>query len=154
MDQPSQAPDFIAQLKHFAALVRRDRRLQGRHVHTTTLTSEAESRDSVTLDAVIEHGRVQQLGYRVRACTLAQATTGLMATRAEGLDLMTLTALEQQIALILQDTPPPAESLIWPELLTLQNAAAMPSRHDVALLPFHALRHLMSAPEDAPSDSP
>lgn len=138
-------PDFVLQLKKYASQVRRDRRLQGGSARTITLTSQSESKDSVTIDAVIKDGIIQEIGYRVRACSLAQATTALIAERAIGLDMQMLSAVEQQLELILQDRPPEAASLIWPELMMLQNAAAMPSYHAVALLPFHALKKLLSA---------
>ncbi|RTR03888.1 iron-sulfur cluster assembly scaffold protein [Halomonas nitroreducens] len=137
-------PDFIVQLRQYASRVRRDRRLQGSTVRTITLTSQSESQDSVTIDAVIDDGIIQEIGYRVRACSLAQATTALVAERAIGLGMKELSDIEQQIEQILKEKPPEAESLIWPDLMMLQNAAAMPSRHAVALLPFHALRELLS----------
>jgi len=142
-------PDFILQLRKYAARARRDRRLQGESVRTITLTSQSEGEDSVTIDAVIENGVIREVGYRVRACSLAQATTALVAERAAGLTGETLSAVEQQASLILQERPPEGDSLIWPELLMLQNAAAMPSRHDVALLPFQALKRLLGTTGDA-----
>ncbi|MBB3192536.1 iron-sulfur cluster assembly scaffold protein [Halomonas cerina] len=145
----TERPDFILQFRKYASRVRRDRRLQGSSVRTITLTSQSDSKDSVTIDAVIDDGIIQEIGYRVRACSLAQATTALIAERATGLDMTALSAIEQQIALILQDKPPEAASLIWPELMMLQNAAAMPSHHEVALLPFHALKKLLSTEGDA-----
>lgn len=144
-----ESPDFILQFRKYASRVRRDRRLQGSSVRTITITSQTESKDTVTIDAVIDNDIIQEVGYRVRACSLAQATTALVAERAVGLNMETLSAIEQQIELILQEKPPEAGSLIWPELMMLQNAAAMPSRHEVALLPFHALKKLLGTEGDA-----
>ncbi|WP_163650167.1 hypothetical protein [Modicisalibacter sp. 'Wilcox'] len=59
-----------------------------------------------------------------------------------------LSAIEQQVSLIFQDKPPDDGALIWPELMMLQNAAAMPSRHEVAFLPFQALKKLLSTAGD------
>lgn len=136
-------PDFLVQLKKYAAKVRRDKRIKSSDARTITLESELESKDSVTIDAVVNNGVIQKIGYRVRACSLTQATTALVAERAVGLDKKALSAIEQQAEIILQDNPPRAEKLIWPELMMLQEAAGMPSRHEVALLPFRALQMLL-----------
>ncbi|MGP9631317.1 iron-sulfur cluster assembly scaffold protein [Halomonas sp. AOP42-C1-46] len=136
-------PDFLVQLKKYAAKVRRDRRIQNSDARTITLESELESKDSVTIDVIVNDGVIQEVGYRVRACSLTQATTAVVAERAIGLDKQALSAVEQQAEVILQDNPPSAEKLIWPELMMLQEAAGMPSRHEVALLPFRALQRLL-----------
>lgn len=123
--------------------MRRDRRIQNSDARTITLESELESKDSVTIDVIVNDGVIQEVGYRVRACSLTQATTAVVAERAIGLDKQALSAVEQQAEVILQDNPPSAEKLIWPELMMLQEAAGMPSRHEVALLPFRALQRLL-----------
>ncbi|MBZ9537984.1 iron-sulfur cluster assembly scaffold protein [Modicisalibacter tunisiensis] len=148
MNDGIENPDFILQLRKYSSRARRDRRLQGGNVRTITLTIQSESKDSVTIDAVIEDGIIQEVGYRVRACSLAQATTALVAERAAGLNMESLSAIEQQVSLIFQDKPPDDGALIWPELMMLQNAAAMPSRHEVAFLPFQALKKLLSTAGD------
>ncbi|WP_163650534.1 iron-sulfur cluster assembly scaffold protein [Modicisalibacter sp. 'Wilcox'] len=87
MNDGIENPDFILQLRKYSSRARRDRRLQGGNVRTITLTIQSESKDSVTIDAVIEDGIIQEVGYRVRACSLAQATTALVAERAAGLNM-------------------------------------------------------------------
>lgn len=140
-------PDLLTLFRKYASSVRRDRRLSGTSVRTLTLKSQLESQDSVTLDARIEQGVVTELGYRVRACSLAQATTGIIAARVPGLTASTLLAARQDLERILQDAPPADPALIWPELLVLQSAAGMPDRHEVALLPFHVLQQLLTLEE-------
>ena len=139
--------DPLTLFRKYASSVRRDRRLSGTDVHTLTLNSQLESQDSVTLDARIEHGVVTELGYRIRACSLAQATTGIIAARIPKVTASILQTAQQQLELILQDNPPSSSTLIWPELLALQNAAGMPDRHKVVLLPFHALQQLLASQE-------
>lgn len=141
-------PDRLTLFRKYASSVRRDRRLSGTSVRTLTLKSQLESQDSVTLDVRIEQGVVTELGYRVRACSLAQATTGIIAARVPGLTASTLLAARQDLERILQDAPPADSALIWPELLVLQSAAGMPDRHEVALLPFQVLQQLLTLEEN------
>lgn len=140
--------ELFAQFRAYAASVRRDRRLHGSDIQTLTLTSQLASQDSVTLDARIEHGVVTELGYRVRSCSLAQATTGILAARTPGITAPQLLAARQVLEWVLQDNPPEQSKLIWPELLTLQSAAGMPDRHPVALLPFLVLQQILLTAEE------
>ena len=139
--------DPLTLFRKYAASVRRDRRLSGADVHTLTLNSQLESQDSVTLDARIEHGVVTELGYRIRACSLAQATTGIIAARIPNVTASILQAAQHELERILQDNSPDLSTLIWPELLALQSAAGMPDRHAVALLPFQVLQQLFALEE-------
>ncbi len=145
--QTTSSSELFAQFKAYAASVRRDRRLNGSDVHSLTLTSQLASQDSVTLDARIEQGIVTELGYRVRSCSLAQATTGILAARTPGITAAQLLAAQHELEHILQDKPVDESTLIWPELLALQSAAGMPDRHEVALLPFHVLQQLLAEEE-------
>lgn len=145
--QTTSPSELFAQFRSYVASVRRDRRLTGSDVHSLTLLSQLESQDSVTLDARIEQGVVTELGYRIRSCSLAQATTGILAARTPGITAPQLLAARQALERILQDKPPETSSLIWPELLTLQSAAGMPDRHEVALLPFQVLQQLLATEE-------
>ncbi len=145
--QTTSPSELFAQFRSYAASVRRDRRLTGSDVHSLTLLSQLESQDSVTLDARIEQGMVTELGYRIRSCSLAQATTGILVARTPGITAPQLLAARQALERILQDKPPETSSLIWPELLTLQSAAGMPDRHEVALLPFQVLQQLLATEE-------
>lgn len=141
--QTTSPSELFAQFRAYAASVRRDHRLNGNDIHTLTKTSQLASQDSVTLDVRIEEGVVTELGYRVRSCSLAQASTGILAARTPGITAPQLLAARQTLERILQDKPSEASALIWPELLTLQSAAGMPDRHEVALLPFQVLQQLL-----------
>lgn len=144
---PDNQPDMLTLFRKYAASVRRDRRLSGAGMQSLTLKSQLQSQDSVTLDVRIEQGVVTELGYRIRACSLAQASTGIIAARVPGISAAILLAARQDLELILQDTPPDQSALIWPELLVFQNAVAMPERHAVALLPFQVLQQLFALEE-------
>ncbi|MCK9238224.1 MAG: hypothetical protein M0P46_09075 [Thiopseudomonas sp.] len=138
----------LALFREYAARVRRDRRLSGADVCTLTLTSQLESQDSVTLDARFAQGRLIELGYRVRACSLTQATTGILAARAQQLSASMLRRARQDLERVLAPTPPEPSTLIWPELSVLQDAAGMPDRHQVIFLPFEALQQLFATEEE------
>lgn len=142
---------FILSLKRYITTVRRDRRLSGPNVRTTTVHSRQLCGSKLTLDAVIEAGKVQALGYRVRACSLGQATTAIVYDRARGMTAKELLSVQVQLQQILQNNVPPQHDLIWPELAIFQHAAPMPSRHDSALLPFRALQEVFAQEEPGKS---
>lgn len=144
--------DALAAFRQFASSVRRDRRLTGPDVRSLTLTSQLESQDSVTLDARFAQGRITELGYRIRACSLAQAVTGILAERATELTASALETVQKDLELVLQSTPPDPSTLIWPELAVLHDAAGMPDRHEVIFLPLQVLQQLFSAEENQTPD--
>lgn len=99
------------------------------------------------MDAVIEAGRIQELGYSIRACSLGQATTAIVVNHAIGMDGLDLQAVQHQLERILWGKEQNQEALIWPELAIFQYAAAMPYQHGSALLPFQALQKLFDRKE-------
>ncbi|HNP36841.1 MAG TPA: hypothetical protein PKK10_13395 [Woeseiaceae bacterium] len=133
--------DFRLRLQQYTERVRRDRRLSGNDVWTTTRQSR-HCGSRLTLDGVIADGRIQALGYAVRACSLGQATTAIVAERALGMKAEELQAIQAQLKAVLQGQPSQQKALIWPELAIFRYAAGMPSRHGSALLPFQALQDL------------
>ncbi|NWN90590.1 iron-sulfur cluster assembly scaffold protein [Marinobacter adhaerens] len=141
------AEEFVLSLKQYITRVRRDRRLSGDNVRTTTVHSRQLCGSRLTLDATFEAGRVQALGFRVRACSLGQATTAIVYERAPGMNSRELQPVQDQLERILKNDVPPEAELIWPELAIFQHAAPMPSRHDSALLPFRALQELFAEEE-------
>src|SRR5574337_58105 len=85
-------PDVAAlyqALKQYRSVVRHDRRLPVPPADSVTL-QDTTCASQVTLDARFEQDRLVELGYRVRACSLGQATTAILARRAPGLDGGTL----------------------------------------------------------------
>ncbi|OEY68097.1 hypothetical protein BG841_14875 [Marinobacter sp. X15-166B] len=127
--------------------VRRDRRLTGSNVHTRTVYSRQLCGSRLTLDAVVDAGRVRSLGYQVRACSLGQATTAIVYERALGMTAADIARVRVQLEQILNNQVPAQQDLIWPELLIFQHAASMPTRHDSALLPFRALQEILHKEE-------
>ena len=135
-------------LKQFCSEVRKDRRLPVPSADSVTVhSSECGSR--LTLDARIDDERICEIGYKVRACSLGQASTAVVARHAMGLDRFTVSRVEEQLQAILAGSATRCE---WPELEIFALIKDVPMRHGSVLLPFEALRQLfvragMSPPE-------
>lgn len=125
-------------LKQYRREVRGDRRLPVPPAFSATLHDKTCG-SQVTLDARFVGDNVAELGYRVRACSLGQATTAILARHAPGLDAATLQRIHSQLRRILagQDT-----RCDWPELEVFALTRAIPGRRGSAELPFLALKHL------------
>lgn len=147
------AEEFVLSLKRYIKQVRRDRRLSGINVRTTTVHSRQLCGSRLTLDATIEENRIKELGYQVRACSLGQATTAIVYERAPGMTAEELQSVQTQLEQILKNDVPPQNALIWPELAIFQHAASMPSRHDSALLPFRAIQEVFQKETEAPGET-
>ena len=101
------------------------------------------------IDARIDDERICEIGYKVRACSLGQASTAVVARHALGLDRFTVSRVEEQLQAILAGSATRCE---WPELEIFALIKDVPMRHGSVLLPFEALRQLfvragMSPPE-------
>ncbi|MBA6411777.1 iron-sulfur cluster assembly scaffold protein [Parahaliea sp. F7430] len=140
--------EFTAALKEYRAYVRRQKRLSGEHVRTTTVHSRQLCGSQLTLDAHIEHGTVKALGFSIQACSLGQASTAMVLQRAEGLTKNELQRAAEQLEVLLVGQWP-AEALIWPELAIFIHADSMPARHDSARLVFRALLQLFEEEENS-----
>lgn len=138
-------------LKQFSAEVRKDRRLSVPPADSVTVYSPLCG-SRLTLDARIDDNRVCEIGYRVRACSLGQATTAIVARRAPGLDADTLRQVGEQLRAILAGKCTHCD---WPELEVFALIKDVPSRHGSALLPFQALELLFNRAGDgtAPTDT-
>lgn len=125
-------------IKNHVPAVQRDRRLDDARALSETVRSQVCG-SQLTLDAVIENDRVQQLGWRVRACSLGQATTAIVIKHMEDLDALTVETVGTQLRSILNGQ---AFHCDWPELEVFGAAREITSRHGSALLPFSALKAL------------
>ena len=144
-------------LKQFSSAVRKDRRLSVPPADSVTVYS-AECGSQLTLDALIKNARVCEIGFRVRACSLGQASTAIVSSHAAEIDQRTLQRVEEQLRAILAGS---ATHCDWPELEMFALIKGVPSRHGSVLLPFDALRQLfiqagVSPPEikEMPATSP
>ncbi|HET9031435.1 MAG TPA: iron-sulfur cluster assembly scaffold protein [Dokdonella sp.] len=127
-------------LKQYSSEVRKDRRLSVPPADSVTVHSP-ECGSQLTLDARTEGARVCEIGYRVRACSLGQASTAIFARHALNLDLATLRRLEEQVQAILDGS---ATHCDWEEMEIFTLIKGVPSRHGSILLPFQAMRKLFN----------
>ncbi|MDX6749318.1 iron-sulfur cluster assembly scaffold protein [Geminicoccaceae bacterium 1502E] len=127
---------YSDRLRALSAKVRKDRRLAAADA-TVSLTSPLCG-SRVTIDLVMESGRIRELGYMVRACSLGQAGTAVLAEAAPGCTPAELEAVRETVRRMLEEGGPPPEGH-WAALEVLSPAAHMPSRHGAALLPFDAV---------------
>ncbi len=143
-------------LKQYGPEVRKDRRLSVPPADSVTV-HEPLCASQVTLDARFEGAQVAEIGHRVRACSLGQATTAIVVRRAPGLDVRTLERVHAQLREILDGTNTQCE---WPELEVFALTRAIPGRRGSAELPFKALEQLFfraglaGAPTDTDVPSP
>ena len=140
---PDQADALYHALKRYTAAVRRDRRLATPPARSLSMRS-ADGSSTLTLDLIEQGGVVQDIGYRVRACSLTQATTAILVQRATGITREQLQRVRGQLETLLRTG---GGSCDWPELEILAPISDIPTRHDTVLLPFRALDALL-APQD------
>jgi NifU-like protein involved in Fe-S cluster formation len=129
---------IYGKLKTHGLVVRKDQRLSGPDVQSVTVRSTLCGSE-LTLDAVIRVGHVQQVGWRARACSLGQATTGIVVRHLAELDAVKVKTVGSQLQAILKGRKTACD---WPELELFTFAEDMPVRHESAMLPFRALAQL------------
>ena len=125
-------------LKQYRREVRNDRRLPVPPADSVTL-HDTVCASQITLDARFDGDHLAELGYRVRACSLGQATTAILVRRARGLGACTLERIHGQLREILAGHDTPCD---WPELEVFALTREIPGRRGSAELPFHALKLL------------
>jgi NifU-like protein involved in Fe-S cluster formation len=119
-------------------------------VETLPLHGEARSPtcgSTIAMDLETDaEDRIAQLGMRVRACAVGQATAAIFARHAKGRDFGELQ--DTLVALVdwLGGKGPLPD---WPGLAAIEPARAYPGRHGAILLPWQAaLSALSSTPLD------
>lgn len=89
---------------------------------------------SVGLDLALDNqGRIAQLGMKVMACALGQASATLFARHAIGLDHAHARAARDQLRAWLSGAD---DAPAWPDFEILAAVKAYPARHSAVLLPF------------------
>lgn len=139
-DATDRTGELYEALRQYAQQARRDVRLQAPDADSVTVHSPLCG-SQLTLDAMIAGGRVRQLGHRVRACSLGQAATMIVAAHADGLDQPTTRRIGAQLKAILAGTGSRSD---WPELEIFALVRDIPNRHGAVLLPFRALELLFN----------
>jgi NifU-like protein involved in Fe-S cluster formation len=124
---------YQQQVRSWARKVRNDHRL-ARPVLTITRASPTCG-SSLTLDLICADGRITEVGWRARACTLGMASTGVFVTVAPGMALEEILRVGLDLERLL-DRHDVSFDDRWSDLEMFQAARSFPSRHSSILLPF------------------
>jgi len=102
--------------------------------------------DRITVDLLVENGRIAAVGAKVQGCALCQAATAIIAEEAVGETVATLeqagAAMEGYLAGNVPD-----DDLPWTRLRNFAPVRAARARHDCVLLPFKATSKALSQRE-------
>lgn len=95
--------------------------------------------DELTFDLVRNgEGRATGLGFECHACILVQASAELLARQAESCSREDVSAMKDDVAMLLSGKTLPAESRALP-FVVFSGVAEHRNRHHCVLLPFDAL---------------
>jgi NifU-like protein involved in Fe-S cluster formation len=98
----------------------------------------------ITVDLKLADGKVADYGHIVRACTLGQAASSIMARRVIGEDAETLLAIAEAMRNMMKDGAALPDGL-WEELQMLAPAHEYKSRHGSVLLAFEAVEQAIQS---------
>ena len=104
-------------------------------------TARAHSRlcgSTVTVDLVMQDGRVSDFAHEVRACALGQASSSVMANAVVGATADELREVRAAMYRMLKENGPPPEGR-WDELKFLEPVRDYKARHASTLLTFDAV---------------
>jgi NifU-like protein involved in Fe-S cluster formation len=92
----------------------------------------------VTVDIVMQHGRVTDFAHEVKACALGQASSSLMARHVIGASGDELRALRKSVlAMLKENGQPPGEP--WADFAVLEPIRDYKARHASTMLTFDAV---------------
>lgn len=104
----------------------------------------------IEIDLTLRDGAVAAYGQTVKACTLGQASAGIMGRHVIGATGGELRAMREAVRAMLKEGRDPPEDG-WPELKLLAPARDFRSRHGSILLPFDAVVEALDTIEGAQS---
>jgi NifU-like protein involved in Fe-S cluster formation len=99
---------------------------------------------SVTIDVILNEGRVLDFGIEVSACALGQASSAILGQQAIGLKLENFQDGLRQFQALLKDQDDQPLG-VWENINTLKGVSGFPPRHESVLLPFWAMCHAIEA---------
>lgn len=98
---------------------------------------------TISVDLVVEGGKVTQYGQSVKACLLGQAASSIMGREIIGSTLAELRQVAAEMRAMLKDGgAPPAGR--WAELAVLQPVKDFKARHASTLLVFDAVERALA----------
>ena len=93
---------------------------------------------TVTVDLVVEDGRVADFAHEVRACALGQASSAIMAQHIVGSRTAELRVLRDTMRRMLKESGPAPDGL-WADCAVLEPIRDYKARHASTLLTFDAV---------------
>jgi len=93
---------------------------------------------TVTVDLVVNAGRVKDFAHDVKACALGQASSSIMGRLVVGSTAEELRTVREAMRRMLKEGAPPPEGR-WEELKVLEPVRAFKARHASTLLTFDAV---------------
>ncbi|MFC4353208.1 iron-sulfur cluster assembly scaffold protein [Fodinicurvata halophila] len=127
---------YSTRLKELTRDVEGDHRLEGPDVSVDRRSPICGS--TMTLDLSAEGERVTGIGYAVRACSLGQLGTAVLARHLPGKSFAEAEQVSEEVRRMLKEGQDPPQG-DWKDLELLFPAIDMRHRHGSALLPFEAV---------------
>lgn len=147
---------YSARMKELGASIKEDRPLDSADVSVKRRSPLCGSQ--VTFDITVDGDeRLAAVGYKVRACALSEAATGIVVAAAPGSTLSELRQVRAAVRTMLKQDDAPLPDGKWKDLEVLRPAAFVKSRHGSAMLPFDTVVEAMEKAlgmEAAPEKSP
>ena len=109
-----------------------------------SLTASASLRnplcgDEVDVQVEVRDGRVADVRFAGRGCSISQASASMMTEMARGRTRREIAALAERVAGMMRGEVPAAADESLGDLRALSGVARLPARHRCALLPWKAL---------------
>jgi NifU-like protein involved in Fe-S cluster formation len=107
------------------------------HPHASAMVHNPACGDRVTVDLVLENGRIAALAHSTQACVLTQASAAILGADAVGLNRKEIAALADSVRAMLKGGPVPMAP--FDAYKVFEGVAHHPGRHTCVLLPLEAL---------------
>lgn len=135
MFDPDLTDLYSKRLKEWGATIKEDRPLPTPQASVRRRSPLCGSQ--VTFDVVLDDdGRLATIGWKVRACALTEAATGIVVHAAPGSTVDELRSVRDAMQRMLKEESDDLPDGKWAELEILKPAQMVPSRHGSAMLPF------------------
>lgn len=150
MIDPALIDLYSTRLKELGAQVKSDRPLSAPQASAKKRSPLCGSQ--ITFEVCLNNnGQIAEIGFIVRACSLAEAAAAIVMNCAPGSDLAELKAVRDSVKAMLREAKDNLPGGKWSDLEVLKPAQMVPARHGSALLPFDTI---IKAVEQAMAQQP
>lgn len=137
---------YSQRLKEWGATIKEDRPLPDGAAHGSAKRRSPLCGSQVTFDVALDDaGKVAAIGWKVRACALSEAASGIVVHAAPGSDLAELKTVREAMRRMLREAVDDLPGGKWQDLEILKPAQMVRSRHGSALLPFDTIVEAVEA---------